>query len=174
MTIFTKLEEIFELENAGLFYEALKKYSNLYDKNNEDYFVWKHFYFFLWISLEEAPKGFCEENNVRFNMQTLLKEGEEYFSEIADFNFITGYTISVFPYEFGGYDDMKQKSINFLQTAIELEPNNILYTIALYGNKTNISSQIKKNLKIILPSITNKFAGKGFLNRYFYDFLIRF
>lgn len=99
------LNDILHHEAEGNLDQIFALYAELYAKNASDYAVWKHFYFFLWMAIEDAPSEFHNRIQLRQRLQAMLDDGKRMFSECADFNFIAGYTISIFPYEFGNYED---------------------------------------------------------------------
>ena len=82
-------QNIFELEDAEKFDEVYKIYSDLYLESKSDYEIWKHFYFFLWTAIEDAPNEFNEKINHNEMMQKMFDEGKKNFSDLADFNFMT-------------------------------------------------------------------------------------
>jgi hypothetical protein len=49
------LQDIFQLEDTEQFDKAFDAYSDIYSKDKNDYEIWKHFYFFLWTAIEDAP-----------------------------------------------------------------------------------------------------------------------
>ena len=48
-------------------------------------------------------------------------------SELAEFNFLAGYAVSIFPYEFGDFEDLERQGAEMLLKATEIEPENIIY-----------------------------------------------
>ena len=84
------LQDIFTLEDAEKFDEAFDAYNDIYNQNKNDYEVWKHFYFFLWTAIEDAPSSFHDKINLRHLMQVMFDEGKKTFADNADFNFIAG------------------------------------------------------------------------------------
>jgi hypothetical protein len=169
-----ELEKIFELEEENKFVEVYELYQNLYSENKLEYEVWKNFYFFLWTAIEDAPNEFQEKIEIRKLMQKMYDEGKSKFSELADFNFIAGYTVSIFPYEYGDYDDLEIEAHKMLKKATELEPENIIYKLVYFGSITNADKQTYRNLEIeSSPIVLKKFSGKGTLNKYFKQVLNR-
>ena len=92
------LQQILELEDEKKFDEAFDAYNVLYSRNKE-YEVWKHFYFFLWAAIDDAPSDFQNKIGLRQLLQVMLDNGRQAYATHADFNFIAGYTVSIFPYE---------------------------------------------------------------------------
>jgi len=101
-----ELNTIFQLEEAEKFDEAFEAYNVLFSQYLSEYIVWKHFYFFLWMAIEDATSVFHEKIDLRNLLKGMFDEGNSKFSSIADFNFTAGYTVSIFPYEYGDYDDL--------------------------------------------------------------------
>ena len=96
-----ELVKIIELENNRKFELAYQAYVELYSRNKNDFEVWKYFFFFLWIIIEEMPNEFSENIERENKLKEMFKEGFAKFSKNPEFNFITGYAMSIFPYEFG-------------------------------------------------------------------------
>ena len=76
--------------------------------------------FFLWVTIEDAPSSFNDKINLRNLLKKLLDEGKQNFTENADFNFIAGWTVSIFPYEYGDYEDLGIEGIQMLFKATQL------------------------------------------------------
>lgn len=169
-----ELEKIFELEEENKFIEVYELYQNLYSENKLEYEAWKFFYFFLWNAIEDAPDEFQEEIEIRKLIQNMYNEGKSKFSELADFNFIAGYTVSIFPYEYGNYDDLELEANKMLKKATELEPENIIYKLVYFGSIENFDKEKYRNLEIeSSPIVLKTFNGKGTLNKYFKQVLNR-
>lgn len=169
-----KLEKIFELEEENKFDEVFELYHNLYSERKSDYEIWKNFYFFLWTAIEDGTSQFNERIEVKKLLQKLFDEGKRNFSELADFNFITGYTVSIFPYEYGDYDDLEFEANQMLKKATEFEPENIIYKLVYFGNLVNIDKEEYRKLEIeSSPKVLETFNGKGILNKYFRQVLNR-
>src|SRR5690606_36970529 len=96
------------------------------------------------------------------------------FSQNPEFNFITGYAMSIFPYEFGDFTEYERKSSALLAEARNLEPDNDIYEMVYLGNCENSNSEeylnAKNNAK---PKVIEKYKGSGLLNEYFMQVLIR-
>jgi hypothetical protein len=162
------LQEIFRLENAKKFDEAFDAYNDLYNQNKNDYEVWKHFYFFLWTAIEDAPSIFHDKITLRHLLQVMLDEGKKTFSDNADFNFIADYTVSIFPYEYGDYDDLEKEGNEMLLKAIQLQPDNLIYRLVYLGSFSNVDRQQYRQAEIdAAPKVVETFSGTGTLNKYF-------
>lgn len=160
------LHDIFQLEDAGKYEEAFDAYKKLYAENGLDYNVWKHFYFFLWASIEDTTEDFHEKINLRTLLQTMFDDGRKSFIENADFNFIAGYTACIFPYEYGTYDDLEKEGRAMLKKAAELEPGNVIYRMVYLGSLAS-GEKYKKAVIAAAPVVLETFRGIGTLNRYF-------
>jgi len=114
------LQDIFQLEDSEQFDKAFQAYSDIYSRNKNDYETWKHFYFFLWIAIEDAPSSFNDKIDLRHLLKIMFDAGKQAFAEKADFNFIAGYTVSIFPYEYGEYDDLEKEAQQMLLKATRL------------------------------------------------------
>jgi len=170
-------QNIFELEEAEKFDEVFKIYSDLYLQSKSEYEIWKHFYFFLWTAIEDAPSEFNERINLREMMRKMFEEGKKNFSDLADFNFIAGYTASIFPYEYGDdiydYDEFEIEALQMLKKANELEPENLIYKLVYYRSLENVDKEEYRTLEVeSVPKVLETFSGKGTLNKYFRHVLI--
>jgi hypothetical protein len=168
------LPDIFQLEDNGAFDEAFKAYSESYSRNKSDYEVWKHFYFFLWLAIEDAPSSFNDRIDLRHLLQVMLNEGKQAFAEKADFNFIAGYTVSIFPYEYGEYDDLEKEAKQMLLKSIKLEPENIIYKMVYLGSIPKLDDQVyMQTANEAAPKVLETFSGNGALKKYFRQVLYR-
>ncbi|WP_100610607.1 hypothetical protein [Confluentibacter lentus] len=167
-------QNIFELEEAGEFKKVFEIYSDLYSKYKSEYEIWKHFYFFLWLAIEDAPREFNEKINLRELMQKMFEEGKRNFSDLANFNFITGYTVSIFPYEYGDYDDLEIEAKKMLKKATEIDTENLIYKLVFLGSLQKVDKEEYKKTEIdAAPTVLEVFKGKGMLNKYFRQVLYR-
>jgi hypothetical protein len=169
-----ELIKIIELENNRKFELAFKEYVELYSRNKNDFEVWKNFFFFLWVIIEEMPKEFSEKIEREKKLKEMFEEGLSIFSQNPEFNFITGYVMSIFQYEFGDFIEYERKSSELLAKARNLEPYNDIYEMVYIGNSENSNSEeylnAKNNAK---PKVIEKYKGSGLLNEYFKQVLIR-
>lgn len=168
------IQDIFQLEDSEAFDEAFEAYNEIYSKNKGNYEIWKYFYFFLWTAIEDAPSSFNERINLRNLLQVMLDEGKQMFSEKADFNFIAGYTVSIFPYEYGEYDDLEKEAKQMLVKAIKLEPDNIIYKMVYLGSISKPDDHVyMQTVNEAAPTVLGTFSGNGALNNYFREVLYR-
>lgn len=164
------LKQIFELESAENYNEAYSGYRKLISENSTDFETWKYYFFFLWSMIEEVSGHFKKDIDLRTELETELKYGLSKYSELAEFNFIAGYAISIFPYEFGDYEELEIKGKEMLKKAFELEQSNPIYEMVYLGSKSlnkKEQSLYKKacaKSKLILKT---KHSGKGLLNEYY-------
>jgi len=175
----TILPEIIELEDNELIQNALEKYQQLYLTSQDDFEVWKHYYFFLWyISVEEVPleiEAFIITNKINKELDKIGKEGMLTFHNNPDALFILGYTINLFPYFFGDYELWEKKGQEMLTTASELSPENIIYKMVKLG-ELEYSRQNKDYIavcELAAPIVNETFSKGGFLNSYFKEVLYR-
>jgi hypothetical protein len=168
------LQYIYKLEDGELFDEAFDAYNNLYKQNKNDYDVWKHFYFFLWTAIEDAPSSFHDKINLRHLLQVMFDEGKKSFADNADFNFIAGYTVSIFPYEYGDYDDLEKEGKEMLLKATKLQPDNLIYRLVYLGSISKVDRQQYRQAEIdAAPKVLETFSGIGALSKYFRQVLYR-
>ncbi|QYA26907.1 hypothetical protein G3I01_15850 [Gramella sp. MT6] len=170
-----KLNKIFELESKEKYNEAFTAYQKLILENPEDFKTWKFYYFFLWSMLEVSNKQFTKKIDLNKELEKQLNIGLRKFSNLPEFNFIAGYTISIFPYQFGEYEDLEKKSIEMLKLATKSEPENLIYKMAFLGSQTgdlNDKEYVEISKKA-QTSIKSEYQGKGLLNHYFLQVLKR-
>ncbi len=104
----------------------------------------------------------------------MFDEGKKTFAAKADFNFIAGYTVSIFPYEYGEYDDLEKEARQMLFKATSLEPNNIIYKMVYLGSISKPDDELyKKTANEAAPKVLETFIGNGTLNEYFREVLYR-
>ena len=120
--------------------------------------------------IEDVNGLFRKDIDLRTELESELKNGLNKYSELAEFNFIAGYTVSIFPYEFGDYEELDSKGREMLKKASEIEPTNPIYKMAYLGSQSlNEKSQslYEKACAESQPILKTKYSGKGFLNEYF-------
>ncbi|OWP61655.1 hypothetical protein CDA63_18360 [Hymenobacter amundsenii] len=171
------LAEILQLEEQQL-EPAFHAYVDLYGQRPDDYQVWRHFYFFLWDTLDQAPVELLERLEVAARLRALLIEGESRFATRADFHFLAGYTIAILPYEFGPFDEWEQKGKDMLRQATILAPVNPIYQLAYLGSLPGSTASVyspayQQAVVDAAPVVAATFQGSGLLNRYFRQVLSR-
>jgi hypothetical protein len=168
------LQDIFKLEDDEKFDEAFEAYNALYNNDRNDYEIWKHFYFFLWTAIEDAPSSFHDKIDLRYSLKVMFEEGKKTFSDNTDFNFIAGYTVSLFPYEYGDYVELEKEGQQMLFKATKLEPNNPIYRMVYLGSIPDGDKQLYRQAVIeAAPKVLDMFGGGGALNKYFKEILYR-
>jgi tetratricopeptide (TPR) repeat protein len=167
------LKEILEFEDKGEFIKALDAYEHLYSTDPLNYNVWKHYFFLLWEVVEEVAESVLLEYDVRSKMRRMITEGYKKFESVADFNFIAGYAVAMFPYEFGKYQEQLQTAKQLLNKAYRLEPANKIYQ---YMCNSFSEEQNERDLNTLkqeaLHEIRETFSGIGILNKYFRQVLL--
>lgn len=101
-----------------------------------------------------------------------LQYGLDNFEIIAEFNLIAGYTISIFPYEFGDYDELEEVGKNLLKKATEINPENIIFKMILLGSYEKPTHKEKLEYEDLKPKVAKLIIDqhsekKGLLNEYF-------
>jgi hypothetical protein len=89
---------------------------------------------------------------------------------LAEFNFIAGYAISIFPYEFGDYEELEIKGKEMLKKAFEMEQSNPIYEMVYLGSKNRNKKEeslYKKSCAESKLILKIKYNGKGLLNEYY-------
>lgn len=170
------LKQILELESARKYDDAYLKYQKLISKNDVNFDIWKHYFFFLWSMIEDVDGIFTEKLDLNFELQNELKNGFEKYTTLAEFNFIVGYTISIFPYQFGDYEDLSVKGRDMLKKSTELDPDNSIYKMIFLGSQQlNKKEQVEYQDACLKsqPKVVSDFSGNGLLNEYFFHILNR-
>ncbi len=168
------LQEIFQLEDSNQFDQAYYAYKDIYELNRLNYQIWKHFYFFLWLAIEDAPKEFSDKINLRHELQILLDNGRQNFSSLADFNFIAGYTTSIFPYEYENFENLEKESREMLKQATEIVPSDPIYKMVYLGSESGFQTKkYEQSVKDAAPLVLDRYSGSGSLNKYFRQVLNR-
>jgi hypothetical protein len=128
----------------------------------------------LWTAIEDAPSSFQDKVNLRHLLQVMFDEGKKTFADNADFNFIAGYTVSLFPYEYGNYEDLEKEGNDMLLKAKQIQPDNLIYRLVYLGSISNVDQQKYRQAEIDAASkVLETFSGIGTLNRYFRQVLYR-
>jgi hypothetical protein len=168
------LIDIFHLEDEEKFDDAFESCKALYTSSKNDYEIWKHFYFFLWTAIEDAPTSFQDRIDLRRLLKLMFDDGRLAFGDRADFNFIAGYTVSIFPYEFGDYENLSKEGGTMLEKAFHLEPENLIYRLVYLGSILNVNPKEYRQAEIdAAPEVLETFSGPGALNKYFRQVLYR-
>ena len=167
------IDNIFELEDKGNFDAAFDLYNQYYQNNPTDFEIWKHFYFFLWIAIEDASSDFHERINLRPRLQAIYNDGKTKFKNMPEFKFIAGWTVSIFPYEYGDYEDLEKEGKEFLRLAHEEKPDDKVYKMVYLGSFDSNKEERLSAEKEASSDILKRFEGKGLLNNYFRDVLKR-
>ncbi|MBS1746535.1 MAG: hypothetical protein JST21_10240 [Bacteroidetes bacterium] len=110
---------------------------------------------------------------MRHLLQKLLDEGKQNFADNADFNFIAGWTVSIFPYEYGDYDDLEREGKQMLFKATQLDPDNEIYKMVYLGSITSDKEEYRQAEIKAASKVLKTFNGKGALNKYFKQVLYR-
>lgn len=165
------LEDENDVETAFLIYK--KEFHS--DKIN--FQLWRSFYFFLWYCLVEEGCLNCEKFNLEYSLRqeydTILNYGHKAYSDIPEFNFIVGYTISVYPYIFPNILESKSTAIHLIKKAWNLERSNLIYEMVRTGDSLPGSKEYQKLRIKASPLVLTQYKGKGYLNTYFRSVLLR-
>lgn len=169
----SRISKILELEETQKYEQAFHEYQKL-DLNDFD--NWKYFYFYLWyINVEHFPLDlaeFIQKNELDTKLKELAELGFERFGKNPEFQFLTGYTINLFPYYFGDYEEWEQRGNDLLKSAHELDPNNGIFNISYQGSSYGTTESYNSAKKQAVELVQETFQGKGFLNTYFKDVLM--
>ena len=164
------LKKIFELESAEKYNEAYSEYQNLISEKTVDFETWKYYFFFLWSMIEDINGVFKIDIDLQTELKSELKKVQKKYSEIAEFNFIAGYTISIFPYEFGDFEKLEIKGKAMLKKAYQMERSNPIYKMVYLGSKNLNEREHSLYKKACVESkliIKTKHNQKGLLNEYY-------
>ncbi len=169
------LEKIYDLESSENFNEAFHNYQTILKTYPRNFEIWKHYYFFLWSMIEDVEGKFTELKNEKLNSEltSQLNFGENNFDNNPEFNFLAGWTLFIFPDQIGSnYEESLRKSSEFLNKALEMEPQNPLFKMICSKNKIPDNElQFLKNKTVL--KIQNENTGKGLLNEYFREAFAR-
>jgi hypothetical protein len=166
------LNQIISLEEKGDVEFIYYKYASLYAAYPEAYDVWKNYYCFLWTAIEDASSAFHETVDLRNLLGRMLQEGKTKFTNLADFNFIAGYTVSIFPYEYGEYEMLEAEAQEMLLKAKQIEPHNKIYKLFYLRGIPNVHPQdYRVAEREAAPLVLDVFKGPGILNNYFRQIL---
>jgi hypothetical protein len=170
------LYNIIELEESENYISALEQYQKQFSFN-EDFELWKHYYFFLWyINVEEFAlhmEAFIRENKLDIVLKEVALFGLKTFKNNPEALFILGYTISLFPYYFGEYEKLESEAKQMLNKAHNIQSNDIIYKLAFLGSTDGNQEVYDQVCVEAAPEVLIRFNGKGLLNNYFKQVLYR-
>lgn len=168
------IRKILELEDQEEFDKAYDLYNEHYERNPTDFEIWKHFYFFLWVAIEDASSEFHERINLRQRLKKMYDEGQKSFQKLPEFKFIAGWTVSIFPYEYGDYEDLESQGKELLRQAHQDCPEDKVFKMTYLLCSLDSRKEEYKKVEIEAgPDVLKRFQGPGFLNRYFRQVLSR-
>jgi hypothetical protein len=171
------LATLYAFEDENDFESAFLGYKKTFDPDCPDFELWRSFYFFLWYCLVEDSFLKCEEFNIKYNLRkeynTILNYGHRTYSNNPEFNFIVGYTISVYPYIFPNILETEALGNQLIKKAWSLDRSNLIYNMArladsLPGSKEYSLSCINASTLVLV-----QYKGNGYLNSYFRSVLCR-
>lgn len=170
------LEHIIELEESENYISAFEEYRKEFSVN-QDFELWKSYYFFLWyIVVEDSALGiekFVIENKIESELKEVSLFGLKTFKNNPEALFVLGYTISLFPYYFGEYEKSEDEAEQMLEKAYNIKPNDIIYKLAYLGSKAENQEEYRQVCVEAAPEVIERFNGKGLLNSYFKQVLFR-
>lgn len=165
----------FEEEND--FETAYLTYKKAFDQAVPGFQLWRSFYFFLWYCLVEDSFLKCEQFNedydLRQEFEVVLNYGHATYPNIPEFNFIVGYTISVYPYLFTNIQESEATGSELLKRAWNLERSNLIYDMVRLGDSLPGSKEYSKACLNASTMVQSQYNGKGYLNAYFRSVLFR-
>lgn len=171
-----KIDTIIELEESENYVSAFEEYQKAFS-SNQDFELWKHYYFFLWyIVVEDFAVGlekFVLENKIENKLKEVSHFGIKTFKNNPEALFILGYTISLFPYHFGEYEKTESEAKQMLEKAHNILPSDIIYKLAYFGSGTENQKTYDQVCLQAASEVIERFNGKGLLNAYFKDVLYR-
>lgn len=169
-----QLQKIFESEDRNDFETAFLLYEEL---DLEKFNNWKYFYFFLWyVLVEEFPLGaaeLVEKYDLHTKLKSITNFGYEKFEDLPEFEFIVGYTMGLFPYLFGEWNEFEKVGQEHLKSAHILEPKNLIFELAYLGSFSEIPAEYQSVRDKARELVLSYFSGQGMLNEYFRDVLGR-
>ncbi len=120
------------------------------------------------------PNDFVEKIKREERLKEMFSDGNSKFSNNPEFNFIVGYTMSIFPYEFGDFDEYEKKAKELLEKAKNLDPNNPIYKMVCLSSSIDDNSE--EYLIAVAESaqiVKEKYNGIGLYDDYFKQVLYR-
>ncbi len=103
----------------------------------------------------------------------MYDEGKKRFREQTEFKFIAGWTVSIFPYEYGEYEDLEREGKEFLKQAHQEQPGDKVYKMVFLGSFDSNKEDYRQAELEASPVVLNRFQGPGLLNSYFRQVLDR-
>jgi len=171
------LETVYELEDENDFESAFLIYKKTFELDSQDFQLWRSFYFFLWYCLVEEGFLKSEKFNLDFNLMKeydiILNYGHGTYSNNPEFNFIVGYTISVYPYLFANILESESLGNQLLKKAWNLERTNLIYNMVRLGDSLPGSEEYSRSCINASTLVLVQYKGKGYLNSYFRSVLFR-
>lgn len=166
-----KLEDQNDLESAYLIYRKS------FDQAKHEFALWRSYYFFLWYCLVEEGMLGIEKFNLDYNLReeydSLLMYGRLTYPGIPEFNFIVGYTFSVYPYLFPDILENEAYGKQLIQKAWNLERNNLIYNMVRLSDTLPNSRDYAKSCINAFSLVLSQYKGNGYLNTYFRRVLCR-
>jgi hypothetical protein len=171
------LDIVHSLEDQNDFETSFLTYKKEFHSDKLDFQLWRSFYFFLWYCLFEEVCLDCEKFNLKYSLRQeydlILNYGHRTYSDIPEFNFIVGYTISVYPYIFSDILESKSTAIQLIKKAWNLERSNLIYEMVRIGDLFPGSKEYQKLCIQASTLVLTQYKGKGYLNTYFRSVLFR-
>lgn len=167
----SRTQQVLELEELEKYEDAFHAYELLDYQSSFEH--WKYFYFFLWyVNVEDIPLGTVElvdKHKLDERLKEVASIGFGQFSENPEFKFVAGYTISLFPYYYGEYEEWEEKGNELLKAAYEQEPNNLIYELAYHGGSFGSNELYNETKLKAKKAVKTEFSGNGILDSYFIE-----
>jgi hypothetical protein len=171
------LEIVYALEDENDFESVFLIYRKTFELDRQDFQLWRSFYFFLWYCLVEDGFLKCENFNLAYNLSKeydlLLDYGHRTYSNNPEFNFIVGYTISVYPYLFPNILETESLGKQLVKKAWNLERSNLIYNMVRLGDSLPGSEEYSRSCINASTLVLVQYKGNGYLNSYFRSVLFR-
>lgn len=129
-----------------------------------------------WPTFDESDMEEKDHTECVMLLRSLLIYGQDHFQENADFQWLFGYMMYLFPFYFGtDFDRMESTSREMLEKAYLLRPQDPIIKMTYFENRDNYTKDhdyydLYQEVSSIL---SERFPGNGKLEEYFKEVLIR-
>lgn len=129
-----------------------------------------------WPTFDESDLEEEDHTECVMLLRSLLNYGQNHFQESADFQWLFGYMMYLFPFYFGSdFDQMEGTAKEMLKKAYILRPEDAILKMTYFENRDNY----KKNHEYhylcneVTSTLSERFPGNGVLEKYFREVLTR-
>ena len=133
--------------------------------------------FLCWYVLAEwgclSTKGLDEREYTR-TLRSVSSVLLSRFADDADVSWLLGYTMSLFPWEFGSdVPDAERRARELLEEAHRLRPDDPVVALVLFANRHDTGDEYWRACEAARPQLARRFPGHGAMDTYFRQVLDR-